>query len=242
VAWKAKKNALNERHKQNNLMKSEYSPDELLALSGIQHFYFCRRQWALIHVERQWQENALTAEGKLMHQRADNPFQTEIRNGVITARGMPVASYRLGLYGVCDVVEFTPSPDGVSLHGREGAYLPTPVEYKRGEPKPDARDAIQLCTQALCLEEMLPVHIPRGFLYYGETRRRVAVEFTGELRGQVERMAAEMHEYFSRGYTPRVKPNKACRSCSLKDICLPALQGKVVAASKYIRQHIEDEP
>src|SRR5512133_881715 len=109
------------------MMKSEYPPDEYLPLSGIQHFSFCRRQWALIHIERQWQENALTAEGRLMHQRTDDPFNTEVRAGLVTARAMPVASYRLGLYGVCDVVEFIPAPDGVSLHGRPGTYLPRPV-------------------------------------------------------------------------------------------------------------------
>ena len=219
----------------------EYPADELLALSGIQHFHFCRRQWALIHIERQWQENALTAEGRIMHQRVDDPFQTEVRNGLITARAMPVASYRLGLYGVCDVVEFQPSPDGVALRGRGGRFLPVPVEYKRGEPKPDARDEVQLCAQALCLEEMLLVEIPRGFLYYGETRRRVEVPFEAELRETVRRMAEEMHDYYARGHTPRVKPTRACRSCSLKDVCLPDLQRKVVAASTYIRQQLESD-
>ncbi len=221
-------------------MKSEYSADELLPLSGIQHFLFCRRQWALIHVERQWQENALTAEGRIMHQRADDPFFTETRNGVITARAVPVASYRLGLVGVCDVVEFTESPEGVNLPGWAGRqYVPAPVEYKRGKEKRDHSDEAQLCAQAICLEEMLALTIPQGFLYYGGTRHRVAVELSAELRGLVSGMADEMHSYFQRGYTPRVKPSKACRSCSLADICLPALQEKVIAASKYIRQQIE---
>jgi CRISPR-associated exonuclease Cas4 len=220
---------------------AEYAPDELLALSGIQHFYFCRRQWALIHIERLWQENALTVEGRLLHKRVDNPFQTEVRGGTITARAMPVASYRLGLYGVCDVVEFTPSPNGVRLPGRVGTYLPAPVEYKRGKEKLDACDEVQLCAQALCLEEMLPVAIPSGHLYYGETRRRVVVVFSAELRALVVRMAAEMHEYFSKGHTPRVKPGRACRSCSLADLCLPRLQGKVGLASKYVQQHIDGE-
>lgn len=218
----------------------EYASDELLALSGIQHFSFCRRQWALIHIERQWHENALTAEGKIMHQRTDNPFETEVRGGLVTARAMPVASYRLGLYGVCDVVEFTPSPDGVNLHGRAGLYQPRPVEYKRGKEKEDDCDIAQLCAQALCLEEMLPVTIPTGYLYYGETRRRVQVAFTAELRGLVERMAAEMHDYFSRGHTPKVKTSKACRSCSLADLCLPKLQTRL-AASRYIQQRIDEE-
>ena len=220
-------------------MKSEYTPDELLPLSGIQHFVFCRRQWALIHIEQQWKENALTAEGRIMHQRADDPFFTETRNGVITARSVPIASYRLGLSGVCDVVEFTESSEGVQLPGREGLFLPAPVEYKRGHEKRDPCDEAQLCAQAVCLEEMLSVTIPRGFLYYGETRHRVEVDLTAELRGLVREMSEEMHAYFARGYTPRVKTSKACRSCSLADICLPVLQEKVIPASKYIQQHVE---
>ena len=222
-------------------MKSEYTQDDLLPLSGIQHFLFCRRQWALIHVERQWQENALTAEGRIMHKRVDDPFFTETRKGVVTARSVPVASYRLGLSGVCDVVEFTASPDGVKLPNREGLYLPTPIEYKRGKEKHDHSDETQLCAQALCLEEMLSTNIPRGFLFYGETRHRVEIPFTVELRALVKDMSDEMHNYFSRGYTPKVKTSKACRSCSLADICLPELQGKVIAASKYIKQQLEME-
>ena len=235
-------------------MTSEYSQDELLPLSGIQHFLFCRRQWALIHIERQWQENALTAEGRIIHKRVDDPFFTETRNGVITARSVPVASYRLGLIGVCDVVEFTESPDGVTLPGREGLstgplrlstgplrlYLPAPIEYKRGKEKHDHSDETQLCAQALCLEEMLSVSIPKGYLYYGEIRHRVEIQFTPELRTLVKNMSDEMHNYFGRGYTPRVKPFKGCRSCSLADVCLPVLQGKVIAASKYIKQYVEE--
>jgi CRISPR-associated exonuclease Cas4 len=222
-------------------MTLEYTADELLPLSGIQHFLFCRRQWALIHVERQWQENALTAEGRIIHQRVDDPFFTETRKGIITARSVPVASYRLGLAGVCDVVEFTASPDGVKLPNREGLYLPAPVEYKRGRPKHDHSDETQLCAQAICLEEMLSVAIPAGYLYYGEIRHRVEIEFSAELRTLVKDMAEEMHNYFRRGYTPRVKPFKGCRSCSLADVCLPVLQGKIIAASNYIRQHIEND-
>jgi CRISPR-associated exonuclease Cas4 len=239
-------------------MTTEYTQDDLLPLSGIQHFLFCRRQWALIHVEQQWQENALTAEGRIMHKRVDDPFFTESRNGVITARSVPVASYRLGLSGVCDVVEFFPSPtraersvsgdeagrgargEGVKLPNREGLYLPAPVEYKRGKQKHDHSDETQLCAQAMCLEEMLSVQIPRGYLYYGEIRHRVEVEFTADLRALVKNMSAEMHNYFSRGYTPKVKTHKGCRSCSLADICLPVLQEKVMAASKYIKQQVEE--
>ena len=216
-------------------------PDELLALSGIQHFYFCRRQWALIHIERQWQDNVLTVEGKLLHDRADDPFLSETRKGRIIARSMPVASYRLGLYGICDVVEFTLSSEGANLHGREGKFLPIPIEYKRGKEKEDDRDKVQLCAQALCLEEMLSVDIPKGFIFYGKTRRRIEVVFSEQLRNLVLKYADEMHSYFDRGYTPRVKPSKACRSCSLKDICLPELQGKVISASRYIQKQIDGE-
>ena len=221
-------------------MKSEYTSDELLPLSGIQHFVFCRRQWALIHVERQWQENVLTAEGRLLHQRTDDPFFTETRNGLVSARAVPIASYRLGLAGVCDVVEFTKSLQGARLPGREGLYQAAPVEYKRGHEKRDPCDEAQLCAQAMCLEEMLSVPIPAGFLYYGETRHRVAVDLTTELRSLVADMTEEMHAYFKRGYTPRVKPSKACRSCSLADTCLPELQENVMAASKYIKQQVKD--
>ena len=221
-------------------MKPEYRPDELLPLSGIQHFVFCRRQWALIHVERQWQENALTVEGKLLHKRVDNPFFSETRQGVITARAVPIASYRLGLSGVCDVVEFTESPEGVRLPGREGTFLPAPVEYKRGHEKQEPCDEAQLCAQAICLEEMLAVAIPAGYLFYGETRRRVAVELKPNLRDLVRSMAEEMLAYFQRGHTPRVKPSKACRACSLADVCLPALQEKGMAASQYIQQQVEE--
>ncbi len=218
---------------------TDYPPDAWLPLSGIQHFIFCRRQWALIHVERQWQENALTAEGRIMHHRADDPFFTEKRKDVVIARSAPVFSPALGLTGVCDVVEFTLAPQGVQLPGREGRYLAAPIEYKRGKAKPDHSDEAQLCAQAMCLEAMLAIPIPRGFLYYGQTRRRVPVDLTNDLRQLVQKAAREMHDYFDRGYTPRVKPFKGCRSCSLADICLPQLQNKVMPASAYIRQQTE---
>lgn len=175
-----------------------------------------------------------------MHKRADDPFFTETRNGVITARSVPVASYRLGFSGVCDVVEFTSASDGIQLPGRDGYFLVAPIEYKRGKEKRDHSDETQLCAQAMCLEEMLSTSIQHGYLYYGETRHRVEIEFTTELRALVKDMADEMHNYFSRGYTPRVKTSKACRSCSLADVCLPVLQEKVVDASKYIKQQIEN--
>lgn len=222
-------------------MKSEYEADELLPLSGIQHFSFCRRQWALIHIEKQWAENVLTVDGKLMHARVEDPYFTESRGGVIIARAVPVASYRLGISGICDVVEFTSGEDGVLLPGRQGKFQPAPVEYKRGKEKHDPCDEAQLCAQAICLEEMLSVAIPAGYLFYGETRRRVRVELDQALREYVEKMTAEMHQYYSRGYTPRVKPSKACRSCSLADICLPGMLEGHLTASEYIRRQISGE-
>ncbi len=222
-------------------MRREYTAEELLPLSGIQHFLFCRRQWALIYVERVWEDNVLTVEGKILHERVDDPFFTEVRKDVIIARSVPVASYRLGLSGICDVVEFSRSEDGVPIKGRDGLFLPAPVEYKRGKPKPDPMDEAQLCAQAMCLEEMLLVEIRRGWMYYGQTRHRLEVEFTSELRQIVIDAATEMHAYFQRGYTPRVKPFKGCRSCSLANTCLPVLQGETISASEYIRQQINAE-
>lgn len=222
-------------------MKREYQPDELLALSGIQHFCFCRRQWALIYIERQWQDNVLTAEGKLLHDRTDDPFVSEVRKDMVIARAVPVASYRLGLYGICDVIEFTPSVQGVSLPGKKGRYLPTPVEYKHGLEKQDKSDEVQLCAQALCLEEMLSIPIPSGYFFYAKVRKRVRIAFSDELRQLVYKEAEEMHAYFDRGYTPRVKISKACKSCSLQDICLPSLQEEVLNASQYITREIGSE-
>ncbi len=228
-------------------MKSEYTSDDLLPLSGIQHFLFCRRQWALIYIETQWQDNLYTIEGHILHERVDDPFFTDTRKGVITARSLPIASYRLGLSGICDVVEFTPAlpscsarGEGVKLPNHTGLYLAAPVEYKRGRPKREPVDEAQLCAQAMCLEEMLSMDIPLGYLYYGQTRHREQVELTSELRKLVKDMSIEMHAYFDRGYTPRVRISKACRSCSLADICLPGLQENAVPASKYIKDQIEN--
>lgn len=219
---------------------SEYLPEEWLQLSGIQHFVFCRRQWALIYVEQQWKENALTAEGRIMHDRADDPFFTEKRGKVVIARSVPVSSPTLGLTGICDVVEFAQEEDGFRLPGRQGFYKPAPIEYKRGRQKHDACDEAQLCAQAICLEEMLLTVIPHGYVFYGQTRRRVQVDFTDDLRALVRDAAREMHAYFRRGYTPSVKPSKACQSCSLAETCLPELQAKTLPASRYIQKYIEE--
>ena len=146
--------------------------DDYRQLSELQHFVFCRRQWGLIHIENQWAENLRTVEGEIMHKRVHDESQTEKRGDKLVVRGMRVKSNALKAVGVCDAVEFTASADGITLHGRKGKWLPRPVEYKRGKPKQDLSDELQLCGQAICLEEMLCCEIPEGDLFYGETHRR----------------------------------------------------------------------
>ena len=213
--------------------------DDDLQLSGIQHFSFCRRQWALIHIEDQWQENGLTAEGRVQHDRVHDESISDFRGGVLTLRGMRIRSDRLRVSGVCDAVEFTPDPDGIALRGREGLWRPCPVEYKHGAGKLNDCDRLQLAAQALCLEEMLCCEIPAGALFHWKTRRRERVEIDAGLREKTERMLREMREYYDRHYTPRVKPGKACESCSLSDACLPRLlrKGEAASVAEYVRRH-----
>jgi CRISPR-associated exonuclease Cas4 len=201
------------------------SQDETyLALSGIQHFAFCRRQWGLIHMEQQWEENVLTTEGMLMHARAHDEAEREHRGDTIVVRGLGIRSDALMLVGKCDVVEFHRCPNGFSLAGEDGTWRALPVEYKHGASKLLDADRLQVCAQALCLEEMLCCDIPFGYLYYGKSRSREKVVFDGELRGKVAEISREMHWLYARGRTPKVKKRACCRSCSLKDACLPQLE------------------
>lgn len=218
-----------------------YRDEELLPLSGLQHFAFCRRQWALIHIENQWAENLRTVEGGLLHRRAHDEAARERRGDTLTLRGLPVVSYTLGLSGQCDVVEFHLSPEGVPLRGEDGLWLPFPVEYKRGRPKEHRADELQLCAQAMCLEEMLCCEIPRGALFYGEPRRRAAVDFSPELRQMVRDFSAEMRQYARRGHTPKARPSKSCSACSLKELCLPQLTRRG-SVSAYLNQAMEETP
>ena len=220
-----------------------YSEDEYLLLSGIQHFAFCRRQWALIHIEQQWAENYCTVDGNIMHERVHDAGFHEKRGDTIITRAMAVSSARLGLSGECDAVELKRSDDGIEIFGLEGKYSVMPVEYKRGEPKNDDCDIMQLTAQALCLEDMLCCRIPFGFLYYGEIRRRVKVDFDADIRRRTEAAVKEMHKLYKRKYTPKVKRRKACNACSLKDICLPVICGNK-SASDYVEQMLgaEDQP
>ena len=219
----------------------EYREDDYLMLSGIQHFAFCRRQWALIHIEQQWQENEYTVAGELLHKNAHDPFFNEKRKDVKVSRSMPVFSRTMGISGECDIVEFRKSDDGISIHGHRGLYKVYPIEYKKGSPKDTEVDILQLTAQAMCLESMLCCDIPEGALYYGEIRRRERVSFTPELRAGVRELLAEMHELYRRGYTPKVKPTKSCNACSLKELCLPKLM-KSRAVSAYLRAAMEESP
>ena len=216
-----------------------YEEDDYLLLSGLQHFAFCRRQWALIHIEELWVENLRTAEGRLLHERAHDTSVRERRGDVITVRGVSVSSPALGVSGQCDVLEYHADPNGIPLPDAEGMWLPYPVEYKRGSSKENPADRLQLCAQAMCLEEMLCCDIPEGALFYGETRRRERVVFSDELRGQVRSCLEEMHRLYRRGYTPKVKESKACSACSLKEQCLPRLT-KARSVANYLSAAMED--
>lgn len=211
-------------------------------LSALQHFAFCRRQWGLIFLERQWAENARTAEGQVFHETAHHGPESEARGELLILRGLRVASPTLRLGGVCDVVELHRSPSGVSLAGREGLWLPYPVEYKKGSDQTKESDEVQLCGQALCLEEMLCCQIPEGSLFYGETRRRTRVAFDGTLRQRTLDLLHELLGYMDRGYTPGAKLHKGCNACSLRDIYLPKLS-RAPSVADYIHDRAgEDEP
>lgn len=212
-----------------------YMEDDYLMLSGIQHFAYCRRQWALIHIEQQWQENERTVDGQIFHVKAHDKEKFEKRGNLIITRALHIRSQTLGLTGVCDVVEFHKADEGISLAGYDGKWQPYPIEYKKGAPKEHMADELQLCAQAICLEEMLLCDIPEGSLFYGENRRRTAVKLTQEIRKIVFDMSREMHDLWKKGYTPKVKPSIGCNACSLKEICIPKL-GKNLSVESYIEK------
>ncbi len=217
-----------------------YTDDELLLLSGIQHFFFCKRQWALIHVEQQWQENLRTQEGHFVHERVDDPFFNESRRDVVISRAFPLASYKLGLSGIADVIEYSKSDNGIPVTGYEGRWTIKPVEYKRGKPKIDKRDEVQLCAQVMCLEEMFGIRIDEADFYYNEIHRRQHVTITDDLRNLVRSLADEMHTVFRNGITPQAETGKHCALCSLVDICIPKLTKKKSSVRNYIGNHIRE--
>ncbi|MFZ2633766.1 MAG: CRISPR-associated protein Cas4 [Desulfosalsimonadaceae bacterium] len=210
-----------------------HSEDDLIQLSALQHLIFCPRQCALIHIEQVWTENIFTAEGRLMHERA-HEGGSEVRGDVRTDRGLAIRSLRLGLSGIADVVEFHRQPDG--------SWLPFPVEYKLGKPKADDCDTVQLCAQAMCLEEMLNVAIPNGALFYGKTRRRLDVVFDSRLRDKTEETARAVHALLESGITPEPVYAKKCDSCSLIAQCLPKTMGKHRSVKRYLAKSLFENP
>jgi CRISPR-associated exonuclease Cas4 len=204
-------------------MADSESEDDALPISGLQHLAFCPRQWALIHLEQVWVENVRTAEGRLLHERADLPGESR-RASVRTVRGMWLRSERLHLTGRADIVEFQPDP--------------YPVEYKRGKSKPNDCDTVQLCAQALCLEEMLRLEIPRGAIFYGNPRRRLEVVFAPDLRASTEELAATMHRLYRSRVTPAALPGPYCRNCSLVHVCLPQATAHVDSAARWVARQL----
>ena len=199
-----------------------FGDEDLLPISGLQHLRFCERQWALIHMEREWEENVLTVEGRQLHEFVHEQG-SESRRGMRMVRGLRLRSLELGLYGVADLVEFHPSERGVPLPGQSGRWLPYPVEYKRGRKRHDRADEIQLCAQALCLEEMLRIGIEKGAVYYGQPRRRSEVALSDDLRREVRELCRRARELFELGEIPGSKRGGHCKSCSLEAVCMPGL-------------------
>jgi len=217
-----------------------YAEEDLLPLSGLQHLTFCERRWALIHLERQWEENLFTAEGELLHEKAHSA-DIESRPELLVRRTLSLCSFRLGLSGQADVVEFLPctkGQDGIAMPHRKGLWRPYPIEYKRNRDKHGSSAyQIQLCAQALCLEEMLRTRVDRGAIFDGRTRRRVEVIFCPALRSQVEQLSARMHAICRSRKTPPAVYEKKCEACSMKPICLPSVAGPVTA-SHYLRRAV----
>ncbi len=217
---------------------------ELLPISGLQHLLFCERQCALIHVEQVWQENVLTVEGRLLHERVDSG-EAETRGDRRVVRGVPLRSFRLGLAGRADALELHRVADGAqsgcALTGFSGRWQPFPVEYKRGEPKRIDSDRVQLCAQAICIEEMLAVEVSQGALFYNRLRRREEVAFDERLRGLTEDAAARFHRLVASGRTPVIARAPKCRSCSLLALCMPPSRRRKTV-SRYLGQLLDDTP
>lgn len=219
-----------------------FNEADFIALSAIQHYFFCSRQFALIHVEKQWKENTLTAEGRVLHERVDNSKYIERRPGYIVERSVAMRSAELGVYGVADVVEFSSSDNGVQLPDEQGLWQPRPVEYKRGHAKTGICDKAQLCCQAICLEEMYGISIESGDLFYWQTRRRLPIVFDRTLRTQVAKACTEMHTLIREGLTPAVPEKASCKNCSMKDICLPKIgKRKKGGIENYIQENTRRE-
>ena len=235
-----------------------YTSQELVPISALQHYLYCPRQCALIHLELIWTENVFTAEGRLLHEKADSG-KVEVRGDIKTATGLLLRSTKLGLVGRADVVEFhrVDRADVVDFHGVENnsssakgqkvkassnkIWQPFPVEYKRGKPKKHDADKVQLCAQAICLEEMLNISVPCGALFYGKTRRRLEVVFDDALRVKTAQTAANIHALFEKGVTPAPFLHEGCAACSLVEDCMPKTVDKKQLASNYLEKVRREE-
>lgn len=219
-------------------------PEEsMLMLSGIQHYVFCPRQWALIHIEQQWAENKLTAEGMIIHRNVDNPDYRQMNNGKITLHSVHVASMELGIYGICDAVELMPAKEGDSFisHPKyEGRWMPYPIEYKHGCSKTSDCDRLQLVAQVMCLEEMYGITIPQASLFYFKTRKREIVPIDAQSRDMVRTCVDEMHQLYEKGMIPPPIVKPYCKKCSLVDICLPQMH-KLPSVHSYIKKTFDEE-
>jgi len=215
--------------------------DDYILISGIQHFAFCPRQWALIHIERLWSENFLTAQGRLLHDKVDDPWFNELRKGKVISRSMPIRSDKLRMQGVADIVELTKDEKGSVVPGRTGLWTLLPVEYKRGKPKSEDCDKLQLCAQAICLEEMLNTEVAQGEIFYGQIRRRSEVVFDEKLRDEVVRSAEEMHRMLTENELPPARKENRCRACSLIDECHPELGALAHKVEPYIKRALKEE-
>ena len=221
-----------------------FSSQDLLPISALQHLSFCERQWAIIHLEQTWVENSLTFDGQLLHTRVDSG-ERENRRKIRIARGLRINSFELGLTGCADIVEFHRGDwlacESITFGDSSERWRPTPVEYKRGKKKLDECDEVQLCAQAICLEEMLKVRVHLGFIYYGKTRRRISVEFSDALRNSTEKLSRRLHELTKIGLTPPPIPGAYCASCSLNERCLPEVMTKRKSARRYIDRFMTSE-
>lgn len=215
----------------------------MLQLSGIQHFVYCPRQWALIYLEQQWEENHLTAEGRLLHENVDNPLIRETNgSSVITLRGIKLESQRLGFVGIADAIEIRPQVDAPVKKAdilKSKKYNMVPIEYKHGKRKVSDCDRVQVAAQSMTLEEMLGIEITQGAVFYWSERHREYFDIDGSLRAKVEEASARMHKMFKEKSTPTVIKNKGCLRCSIYELCIPELTSK--SATHYIISHLNEE-
>ena len=215
-----------------------FSDEDLLPISGLQHLTFCERQWALIHMEMEWEENVRTVEGEQLHEFVHEQG-TNTRSGVRMVRGLRLRSLTLGLYGVADLVEFHAHDGGAVLPELSGRWLPYPVEYKRWRKRYDSADETQLCAQALCLEEMLNVPVSKGAIYYGQPRRRSEIDLTADLRKEVARLCSRARELYDSRQIPPPRAGRHCTNCSLENACMPNLAAKD-KSEKYVANLLKE--